>query len=560
MQLLSHSRFLWNAAFFLTVLVYAVGLPVTPMEPDAANYAIVSMEMFDSGNFLEIHHKGDDWLDKPHFQFWITALSYSVIGVNAIAYKLPAVLFTLLAALYTYLFGCRFYSRMHGYLAVLMLLTAQHIITSCMDVRAEPYMTGLTIMALYHFAVYLIRKKFIHLLAGSIALGCLIMTKGIFTVIPVAAGIGGALLYQLRWREIFHWQWLLVIAMIAFFIAPALYGHYIQFDMHPEKKIHGQQGVSGVEYFLWSSQWGRFSNTGPYKGFSDPFFFFTTILWAFAPWAILAYFALAQKTKQLFRRTHAGEHYTYFGFVIMFLGFSVSQFQLAHYLNPVFPFLAILTTASILSSLKSRRLMRVFTGIQMFHCLLLLAAGILLHYYFSGGWPHADTVLVCTSAVFFILFLFSRKGQNLKKIIFAPAIMILALNYYLNRDFYPALLQYQSRTEVAYFIREQKIPVEKFISLNTDLLYADMILRKNIPYYNHLERKLEPEVLPGKYIYTNGAGLALLDSLGIKYQQLKIFSDFHITQLTPEFINRATRDNELEKRYLVKTEFPSPLP
>jgi 4-amino-4-deoxy-L-arabinose transferase-like glycosyltransferase len=554
MNQLTHSRFLWNTAFACAVLVFVIGLPVTPMEPDAGNYAVVSMEMFDTGNWLGIYLKGQDWLDKPHFQFWMTAASYAVFGVNAIAYKLPAVLFTLLAAFYTYLFGCRFYSRMHGYLAALILLTAQHIITSCMDVRAEPYMTGFIIMALFHFAVYLGNKKFTHLLAGSFALACLIMTKGIFTVIPVAAGIGGTLLYQLRWREIFHWRWLLVLFMIAVFIFPSLYGHYIQFDLHPEKTINGRQGVSGVEYFLWSSQWGRFSNTGSYKGNSDPFFFFTTLLWAFAPWAILAYAALVQKTKQLFSRKPSGEHFTYFGFVTMFIGFSVSKFQLAHYLNPVFPFLAILTTAFILSLRRNKKLLKLLTGIQLLHVFLLLAAGIILHYYFSGDMPHADTVVIAAAAIFLLALLISKKGQYLKKIVFAPAITILAFNYYLNRDFYPALLKYQSKTEVAYYIKEQKIPAEQFISLNADLLYADVILHRNIPYYNTLNRKLEPDILPGKYIYTTEAGLSLLDSLGIKYEPIKAFNDFHITQLTPEFLNRATREKSLEKRWLVKTE------
>src|ERR1043166_5919673 len=170
MSLLKKTGFLWNTIFAFTLLVYAVGLFVTIMEPDAAVYALTSMEMHQSANYLEIFLKGQDWLDKPHFQFWATALSYAVFGVNMIAYKLPAVLFSLIAILYTYLFGCRFYSRRHGFLAALILMTAQHIITSNMDVRAEPYMTGLTIMALFHFAVYLDNKKIHHFIIGCVSL------------------------------------------------------------------------------------------------------------------------------------------------------------------------------------------------------------------------------------------------------------------------------------------------------------------------------------------------------------------------------------------------------
>jgi 4-amino-4-deoxy-L-arabinose transferase-like glycosyltransferase len=224
------------------------------------------MEMHDSGDFSRITYKGNDWLDKPHFPFWITAVSYKIFGVNTVAYKLPAVLFTLGAALYTYLFTARFYTKKHAYVAVLILATAQHIIISNQDVRAEPYLTGLTIMALCHVAFYLQNKAFIHLVLGCVALACLVMTKGPFTIIPVAAGIGCALLYSSKWKEIFHWQWIAAGILVVVFLSPSLYAYYLQFDSHPEKIIFGKSGVSGVQFFLWTSQWGRFTNTGPIRG------------------------------------------------------------------------------------------------------------------------------------------------------------------------------------------------------------------------------------------------------------------------------------------------------
>ena len=551
MNQLNKTGFLWNTVFAFTLMVYAVGLFVTVMEPDAAVYALTSMEMHHSGNYLEIFLKGNDWLDKPHFQFWATAFSYSIFGVNTIAYKLPAVLFSLIAVLYTYLFGCRYYSKRHGFLAALILMTSQHIITSNMDVRAEPYMTGLTIMALFHFAVYLDGKKFLHLLAGCVGLACLVMTKGLFTIIPIVAGVVGVLLYQLRWREIFHWQWLVAIVLTIFFISPALYSYYIQFDLHPEKEVFGQHNVSGIEFFLWSSQWGRFVNTGPIRGAGDPFYFVHTLLWAFAPWAFLAFFALFQKTKQLIGKIKEGEHYTFFGFVVMFLLFSASRFQLAHYLNAVFPLLAIITAYSILSLLRNKKLLKIFTGIQLFHCVIFLLAIIMLQYYFSGSLPRADTMIIISAAVLLAGYLFSRKGQWAKKIIFGSALMVLAVNYFLNREFYPKLLTYQAESEMAFYFKEQHLPADKLVSLDGRILIPDVILSKVISGYRLDETK--PELLAGKYIFTSVNGLHLLDSLGLKVQLLRTFDDYHITTLDMKFINRKTRKQELEKKFLVKT-------
>ncbi len=125
-----------------------------------------------------------------------------------------------------------------------------------------------------------------HIILGSLAVACLIMTKGLFTIIPIAAGIGLSLLYSKNYKAIFNWRWLLALIFIIIFLFPSLYGYYLQFDLHPEKKVFGENNVSGVKFFLWTSQWGRFTNTGPIKGKGDLSFFIHTMIWAFLPLGI----------------------------------------------------------------------------------------------------------------------------------------------------------------------------------------------------------------------------------------------------------------------------------
>jgi len=64
---------------------------------DSALYAVIAKTMAETNNYLELYVDGRDWLDKPHFPFWVTALSFELLGVNGFAYKLPAFLFTGLA-------------------------------------------------------------------------------------------------------------------------------------------------------------------------------------------------------------------------------------------------------------------------------------------------------------------------------------------------------------------------------------------------------------------------------------------------------------------------------
>src|SRR5690606_1445244 len=119
-------------------------------------------------------------------------------------------------------------------------------------------------------------------------------------------------------------------------------------------------------------------------------------------------FALYHKTKQLIRKTASGEHYTYFGFISLFLIFSFSSFQLSFYLNPLFPLLAILTTAALLG--KGIRALKVFSLIHLVLCALLVIGVFLLQYFFAGSLPNADTLIILVAGTVLGFFLFTRKG------------------------------------------------------------------------------------------------------------------------------------------------------
>ncbi|MBA2562280.1 MAG: glycosyl transferase, partial [Chitinophagaceae bacterium] len=436
------------------------------------------------------------------------------------------------------------------YVAVLMLITAQHVIISNQDVRAEPFMMGLTIMSLYHFAVYLQNKKFLHLICGSAALACLVMTKGPFTIIPAAAGIGGSLLYNLKWKEIFHWQWIATGLMTFLFLLPSLYAYYLQFDRHPEKLVFGKNNVSGIEFFLWTSQWGRFTNTGPIKGSGDPFFFFHTLLWAFLPWAFVAYYALYQKTRKLIQKTNSEENYTYFGFIVLFLIFSASAFQLSFYLNPLFPFLAILTTAAVFNMQKNKKVLKIFSTIHFVVSILLIVALCVLHYFFSGDFLNIDTIMVLVSGIALAFYLFIKKAIFMKKILFATALIILSVNYYLNRDFYPALLKYQSESEVAYYVKKNNIPTDQLVFLENTASISDVLLHRINPVFTYQDAT--PDQLSGKYVFTAVEGLKAIESLGLKHELISTFNEFSVTRLTGKFLNRASRNKTLKKNLLLK--------
>src|SRR5262249_8714367 len=159
--------------------------------------------------------------------------------------------------------------------------------------------------------------------------------------------IGGALAGELvltkQWHVLWQLRWLGAAGLVLVGLTAELYCVYQQFDAHPDKLIFGQTGVSGLRFFFWDSQVGRFLNTGPLKGQGTPTFFLHTALWAFFPWSIVLSVALVTRLTAAWRRVHAaGGWDTLSASVLTVLVFSASRFQLPHYLTILFPFWAIL--------------------------------------------------------------------------------------------------------------------------------------------------------------------------------------------------------------------------
>ena len=60
--------------------------------------------------------------------------------------------------------------------------------------------------------------------------------------------------------------------------------------------------------------------------------------------------------------------------------------------------------------------------------------------------------------------------------------------------------------------------------------------------------------LTGAYVFTNLAGKEKIAELGMQYEQIESFQDFRITTLNGTFINKKTRAQEVESKFLLKVE------
>ncbi len=540
---------LFIVLFFAFLWVYAVGAFLLLMEPDATAYALTSMEIYQSNDYLNLRLRGEDWLDKPHFQFWLTAISYTFLGINDFAYRLPSLLFFLLGVYYTYLFGKKYYGIHTGCLAALLLMTALHLIISTSDVRAELILLGLTMMAFYHAIGYLQQKHWQDFVLACFAMGCLMMTKGIFTVIPVAGAVLLSLLFAGNWKRLFKLDWFLMIGLSFFFTLPSIWAYYVQFDLHPEKEIFGQKNVSGVYFFLWDSQFGRFLNTGPYKGQGDVFFFVHTLLWAYAPWALVAYFALFRKLSAMIQKKDKHENYTFYGFVSMFIIFSLSKFQLPHYINPILPLISVMVAHEMLT-IQKQKYARIFIAIQNFQVLILVLALGFLHYFFIEGTFRWDTWLVLGLVLVGLGWIYLKEKDTLRQLVLPSMLVMLMVGYTLNRDFYPRLFPYQSESQVAFYIKKKGLKGELATHHLTTRAF-DFYLQKTTPHWTD-EQLIKADTSKSWIVFTDVTGIELLSVQQKPFKILKSFKDFHITTLNATFLNKETRAESLKTTYLIE--------
>lgn len=541
--------------FFIgaAILLNFSGLFIPILGLDGPLYACIAKTMVQRHDYVNLFSKGNDWLDKPHFPFWVTALSFNLFGFTTWAYKLPAILFVLMGGVYTYLFCKNLYNKEIALWSVLIFLTAEHVIISNNDVRAEPYLTGLIIASVYHFYKTIAKNSILHLVLGCVFAACAVMTKGIFALIPIGGAFAGELMITKNWKQLFHWRWLLAAVLILLFLTPELYCVYEQFDLHPEKTVFEQHNVSGIKFFFWDSQFGRFFNNGPIKGQGDPFFFFHTLLWAFIPWSILLYVAIVQ----FFRNPNQQkrEWYCICGALLTFFVFSASRFQLPHYITIVFPFFAILTAQYLISIKTAKGLHAIRFTQSMFLSLLILTILILQYFYQASNFSFLTILpLIITAAL--LLFISGKEAFGSKyTLLFQSVLVSIFINLYFNLNFYPSLLHYQAGSEAAFFINQNNTSNLPVAQLQGEEYSHALEFYLHQPLYL-IKEEGENHNLPAKpyLLYASEASANQLKTKGWKIRIIKSFDDYLITRLKGKFINKTTRKEALRKMDLILVE------
>lgn len=539
-------------AFASIGVVYFFNMLVDIMDIDAAQYASISLEMLKNGSYLEVYHRGADYLDKPPMLFWLSSLSLGAFGVNNFAYKLPAVLVIVLGVYSTYRFTLMWYDRKRALYAALILATTQGMFLMTNDVRTDGMLTGFVIFSVWQLSRFLREQKLSYLVLGSIGVAFAMMTKGPIGIVLIAFAIGGDLLLKRDWSGVFKWQWILFLVIIAILLIPMSYGLYTQFDLHPEKEVYGLKGPSGLRFFYWTQSFGRITGENYWKNDAGFFFFFHTILWDFQPWIFFLIPALFKRFRTLvatkFKIPKDKEFMSFMGFILGFLALSKSGFKLPHYIFPLFPFAAVFT-ADYIASLADTKLNRRFARFQFgFMHLFFLVAILSFILFFSPGSIIIPGMLILVFILFWIAFL--KLDDLSEKIVLPSIVAIVGFGLLTGTYFYPNVLKFQSASQIGKEIREMNVPEDEFYLYGTHSHSLDFYANRMTHWvdYNSMAGYSK-----GTLIFTDQKGMEeLCGENGPGYTIVKSYDDYYVTALSFEFLLKKSREHILTKKYLLK--------
>lgn len=533
--------------FTLLGLIYIAGLFVPLMDNDSAHHANIALRMHLTGDYVNLIDYGKDYLDKPHLHFWLCAFSYKLFGVTSFAYKFPSFLFTILGTYSTYRLGKALYDNETGKLATLIVASAFAYMLANNDVRMDAILTASIALATWQLVAFIQDKKLLHTAGAALGLALGFCTKGHIAVFVPAVGALCYILYRKEWKIFLNWKWIVVLLLFGLFIAPVVYCYYLQYNLHPEKIVRGKDNINGVQFILFGQSVERFQGDSfGSDSKNDYFFFLHSFLWAFAPWCILAYIAIAGRLRQLLKRKE--EWLTTGIFIIVLLVVSFSGFKLPHYLNIVFPSTAVLTAAFIMTKRNDAKWIKPIFTIQFIASILLLVLIAVITFWafpIKRLWVIIGVIALLSVYFYFIK---SKTLDRLQRAVTLSAATMILCFFLLNTNFYPQLLKYQGGNELAFASKGKIDPTGvyawketysssfNFYTKTLRQQFTDSTLhnRPGQPTWLLYDIRSEEDIKAAGY------------TIGEKLEAI----DYEITKLDIKFVNPARRESQCTKLVL----------
>lgn len=517
------------AVLMLLNLYFVLKAPV--LDVDAALYAALSVEMLENGNLLHLFERGVDYLDKPPLLFWLNALSFKVFGIHPWSYRLPSLLVLIPALLALYHFVKSVAGAERAGLAVMVFSSSIGFWWIASDLKTDLMLVSFLICATYFLSQSLSKPSFIHHLSYAFFTALAMMSKGLPGFFLPMVMLLPYIIAKGMFSNFLKIPWWWVLPLIALFISPVLWGLYTQFDLQPDKWVHGRQGVSGLRFFMWEQSFGRITGENKWSNNAPWHYLFSNAFLLMFPYGLLLPIILKSKTRK-------GIHFWYFflGALLVLLVLSASQYKIPHYAAVAFPFLSIFL-AELLAELKS-----VFW--PLLASLILFSASALM------VWSTAYSPLSVTlmSAVgLSVLLLFRRPAFLIK-------ITALFSGLLLNAVAIPLLYSHTETPHLVETVTREKISTTDLVLFNKQPRSVEFCLGQRLRVCRRDEVRAMLAENPQYWFYMDDMGRHDLQYDGLKIKREHHWQHHDADRIQLEFLNPQKRNKILQSRYLIQFE------
>jgi 4-amino-4-deoxy-L-arabinose transferase-like glycosyltransferase len=525
-------------SLFLSLIIGICNLFVDVMEIDAAQYAEMSWEMLRTGHFLQPTCLGRPYLDKPPLLFWLSSCSFWVFGITNFAYKLPSLLFAVLAVYSVYRFSKLFYDENTAKLAALMLATSQAMYMATNDVRTDTILMGAVIFSIWQWAQFFEASKSKNLIGGSIGIALALLAKGPIGLIAVGSALAPHVMWKKKWKLLFDPRLLLAIIVIAALLVPMSIG------------LFQQHGMAGLRFYFWTQSFGRITGESEWNNHPDTFFLLHTFAWMILPWTVFFFYGWARSIAAIIRLRMASwalrEYISVSGFTLVLISLMLSKYQLPHYVYIVLP-LGCVMAANSFSLLNEK--IPANRWITVFQSLISVSAvlgAVLLHTCFTSNnhWALSALVIAASTAALVML-----RGRTRLHYSLAP---ILAFNVLLSVFYFPAILQYQAGNDMGRLVWERG---EAFVTFKYINNYSLVFYAQQMPVAELWEADSLLSLLREKKkltAITTKEGLDVMEQHRITHNILLYKEDFPVSKLNFRFLHPQNRKEVVQQNYVVE--------
>jgi 4-amino-4-deoxy-L-arabinose transferase-like glycosyltransferase len=330
----------WRMALLLFVAVLALSIPQAALLPlldrDEPRFAEASREMLQSGNFIVPTFNGAPRYAKPPLIYWCQVASYTIIGENAFAARLPSLFATAATACLLYTWGIRLGSAAVGLGAALSYAFCLQTVQQGRVATADALL--IFFMTLTAFAGWLILRpktpgRSLCACYAVLALGFAggFLAKGPEAWLPFLPLLWCAFQTERGTALKLIGSFLVSLVLVLVWAVPAYvetHGDYWRIGLNEGV---GQRMVTGLQ--------GHGASSFGWYLLGLPLYFL--LFWLSAlPWSPL----LVLHRKKLFRawKPDFADIYLLLNAALIFLIFTLMVTKLPHYTLPAFPFVALL--------------------------------------------------------------------------------------------------------------------------------------------------------------------------------------------------------------------------